>query len=70
MTWIDSFVNGLPWLNDHKPANWKPASVDMTENTMVPYTCPSRISTLKATSSGGLEAIPTSKIEKERDETS
>src|SRR5882724_640013 len=47
-------------------ANWKPASVDMTENTDGSLYVSFQNSTLKATSSGGLEAIPTSKIEKER----
>src|SRR5947207_15140748 len=47
-------------------ANWKPASVDMTENTDGSLYVSFQSSTPKATSSGGLEAIPTSKIEKER----
>src|SRR6266567_4797940 len=51
-------------------ANWKPASGDMTENTDGSLYVSFQNSTLTATSSGGLEAIPTSKIEKGRNRNS
>src|ERR1700733_7580784 len=65
-TWINSFVNGSPWWMPANQANWKLASGDMTESTGGSSYVSSSNSTLEATSSGGLEAIPTSKIEKEQ----
>src|SRR6202040_1125289 len=66
MTWISSFVNGGPcWMLPNQ-ANWKLASGDMTESTVGSSYVSFHSSTLEATSSGGLEAIPTSKIGKER----
>src|SRR5580692_11419434 len=56
------------WLALVRPANqvnWKLASGDMTGSTDGSSYVSFRSSTLKAMSSGGLEAIPTSKIEKE-----
>ena len=66
MTWIGSFVNGSPWWMPANQVNWKLASGDMTGSTDGSSYVSFRSSTLKAMSSGGLEAIPTSKIEKER----
>src|SRR5216683_5804700 len=66
MTWISSFVNGGPCWMPPNQANWKLASGDMTESTVGSSSVLFHSSTLKAPSSGGLEAIPTSKIEKER----
>src|SRR5216684_1729393 len=66
MTWISSFVNGGPCWMPPNQANWKLASGDMTESTVGSSSVLFHSSTLKATSSGGLEAIPTSKIEKQR----
>ncbi len=64
--WIDSFVNGSPYWMLANQANWKLASDGMTESTDGSSYASSHNSTLTATSSGGLGAIPTSKIEKER----
>src|SRR6266566_5669723 len=61
-----SYVNGSPWWMPANQVNWKLASGDMTESTDGSSYVSFRSSTPKATSSGGLEAIPTSKIEKER----
>src|SRR6202049_4843032 len=66
MTWIGSFVTGWPWWMPANQVNWKVASGDMTESTDGSSYVSFHNLTLKATSSGGLEAIPTSKIEKER----
>src|SRR6202035_5314414 len=66
MTWIGSYVNGSQWWMPANQVNWKLASADMTVNTDGSSYVSFRSSTPKATSSGGLEAIPTSKIEKER----
>src|SRR6202047_4963299 len=65
MTWMGSYVNGSPWWRPANQVNWKLASGDMTVSTDGSSYVSFRSSTLKATSSGGLEAIPTSKIEKE-----
>src|SRR5437660_8899588 len=66
MTWIGSFVNGGHcWMLPNQ-ANWKLASGDMTESTVGSSYVSFHSSTLKAASSGGLEAILTSKIEKGR----
>src|SRR5882757_7511135 len=66
MTWIGSFVNGSPSWMPANQVNWKLASGDMTESTDGSSYVSFHSSTLKATWSGGLAAIPTSKIEKER----
>jgi len=66
MTWISSFVNGEPcWMLPNQ-ANWKTRIGVMTESTVGSSYVSFHSSTLKATLSGGLEAILTSKIEKGR----